>query len=418
MTESNKRALVDAHTVLPSLLASKWSCAADVAAMVPSPTTALYGLWACCDPFPLTVLVAAVNVSGWEVQRDEALATVARVHPVDVGMYSGASLAVDPKEEMAWTVGYDCASTNRLSYFNCTSAHGDNSTMRLYGISLASGGLVQNVSVPLPFWDDLDDHHTTVHLAEKGGFALAGINTCKSCHNGLPGVAVLLDSDLSVQARWPLDEAHSGPLAFGQYIKGPVAFDKAHSMMTFALADLSGRGDPVLQLDLITGATAIIATPYNMEIMSLEFDAGRNGFWALASNQTKILTGGYVLLFYSAEHRAWAPPVSLGMASCASIENPGDNWSMMCAEPCCPLSCTFTLLPLTVQGTARGMMPDATLVDRRSAFDAARDVFIAVEVCQPMPANISQRVAEIAVATGKVLHRPLYAGGLYGLAAA
>ena len=51
-------------------------------------------------------------------------------------------------------------------------------------------------------------------------------------------------------------------------------------------------------------------------------------------------------------------------------------------------------------------------------FDRARDVFIAVEVCQPMPANISQRVAEIAVATGKVLHRPLYAGGLYGLAAA
>ena len=322
---------------------------AFAAAMVPSPTTALYGLWACCDPFPLTVSIAAVNVSGWEVQREEALATVARVHPVDVGMYSGASLAVDPKERMAWTVGYDCASTDRLSYFNCTSAHGDNSTMRLYGISLASGRLVQNVSVPLPFWDDLDDHHTTVHLAEKGGFALAGINTCKSCHNGLPGVAVLLGSDLSVQARWPLDKAHGGPLAFGQYIKGPVAFDKAHSMMTFALADLSGAGDPLLQLDLTTGATEMIATPYiAMEVVSLEFDAGRNGFWALASNQTKILTGGYVLLFYSAEHRAWAPPVSLAMASCASIENPGDNWSMMCAEPCCPLSCTFTTVTVTI----------------------------------------------------------------------
>ena len=128
-----------------------------------------------------------------------------------------------------------------------------------------------------------------------------------------------------------------------------MAFDKAHSMMTFALADLSGAGDPLLQLDLTTGATEMIATPYiAMEVVSLEFDAGRNGFWALASNQTKILTGGYVLLFYSAEHRAWAPPVSLAMASCASIENPGDNWSMMCAEPCCPLSCTFTTVTVTV----------------------------------------------------------------------
>jgi len=277
-------------------------------------------------------------------------------------MGSGSAMAVDAAASIAFIVGF-------------TYDAGKQTNMSLFGISLRDGRMAVNVSLPLPYWDDGDDHHTTVHLLRNGNLVVAGI----AQGQGLAGCVTVVSRAGEVKKYHALDK-----LAFGEYPKGPTALDADGGNLYLAIASIGG-GDWLMRLNLDSGVSSRITAP--LEVMSLAYDTSRSGFWALASNATQILTDGYYIAFYDTASSTFGPIKALGRAACSSIENPNDNWNLA------------------------------------SAFDDANGHFITREICQPDAGTINERVAVIDVATGSVLHRPLESAltsgiglGLYGLA--
>lgn len=157
-----------------------------------------------------TIALGLLNTSGDALAfKKGEVVVVDGVHMLDA-MTSGCGLVVE--NTTAYVVGYNCDG------FPCPSAK----NMSLFGIDVETGAVVSNVSSPLPWWENLDDHHTTLHRARDDGLVVTGILDATGSPRPLIGGAVVVGRDGSVRSTHVVDQK------YGDYIKGPTAYDAEH----------------------------------------------------------------------------------------------------------------------------------------------------------------------------------------------
>jgi hypothetical protein len=239
--------------------------------------------------------------------------------------------------------------------------------MRLFGIDLATGAVVKNFSLPLPYWDNGDDHHTTLRRASNGDFVISGIMNPGTSPRPLEGGVVVVRADGTVRSTQIVNQT------WGTYMKGPMALDEAGAGGNYSvyLAQASiGVPLPLVRFDVATAAKTAIPLPGGLMAMSIVFDAARKGAWVVAGNATKILQDGYYLAFVPSGATSPSSVRALGRSACLSVENPQDNWSSI----------------VTMSG------PDALVV---------------ALPCQSSPGSLNQHLFTIDVATLEIKGGPM-----------
>ena len=290
---------------------------------------ALYGMAGIALPngaiYAAELALGPIDASGDAVALSSA-AVVDDVHFLD-GMSSGCGFVVDGG--IAYTVGYSC---DALPYKNCPPS----ANMSLFGVDVATGTVKVNVSTPLPWWENLDDHHTNIKRRANGDLVITGIMNVGAEPRPLVGGVVVMWPDGTVL------ETHVISQNWGEYIKGPTGLDDR--VVYLSTASLGAEDAvPLLKYDLATRTQTEIALPHGLIALDMDFDSTAGGLWVLASNATKILESGYQLVFVPREGGA-ATVRDLGRG-CLSLENPSDNWSstavvhdgvLVAAAPCQP----------------------------------------------------------------------------------
>lgn len=310
------------------------------------------------------IALGPLDLSGSVVTLKGDIRVVEGIHLLDV-MDSGCGLAV--AGNIAYTVGYDCEAQ---PYKPCPAK----SSMRLYGVDLATGKVAENFSTPLPWWEKLDDHHTAMHIAKKSGdFVITGIMSPSGPPRPLVGGVVVMGAGGDVKSTQIIDQA------YGDYIKGPAALDEAGTggySVYLAVASI-GANKPLIRYDVATATKTEIPLPDNLVATSLAFDATRGGAWIVASNATKILEDGYYLAFVPRGAVAPSSVRALGRDACSSVSNPEDNAA------------------------------------RITALDGPN--LVVALTCQPSAGSLNQHLITIDVTTAKVTSAPFtYPAPLHG----
>ena len=157
-----------------------------------------------------TVAVGQLDTTGGVLSFKKGMlavtSSVPGVHILDA-MTSGCGLVV--QNRTAYTVGYSCTA------FPCPPA----SQMSLFGIDVETGVVTLNVSTPFPWWENMDDHHTTLRQTHGGDLVVSGIVDTSNKERPLIGGVVVMGTDGTVRAKHVISQP------FGHYIKGPMAFD-------------------------------------------------------------------------------------------------------------------------------------------------------------------------------------------------
>ena len=157
---------------------------------------------------------------------------------------SGAAMALWPDGKLAYVAGYTCLSSS-------CGAPDRGGNFSLFGICVGSGAVLVNVTIPFPFWENLDDHHFSLHVLPTGDLVVAGVLPGP----GLPGAVAVVAPSGEVRRYHKI----SG-LPFGCY---PTTLDKTYNKLYLSISHIYAAGS-VLAMDLYSGKSSFSKPPMNI----------------------------------------------------------------------------------------------------------------------------------------------------------
>ena len=88
-----------------------------------------------------------------------------------------------------------------------------------------------NVSTPFPWWENMDDHHTTLRQTHNGDLVITGIIDTSGQPRPLIGGVVVMGTDGTVRSRHVINQT------YGEYVKQRCI--RVHVVLRFCVIILS-----------------------------------------------------------------------------------------------------------------------------------------------------------------------------------